>query len=728
MEKADLLYFGVEARHLRQLGRELIGDRTTALAELVKNAYDADATDVTLHFVDPEEGGTLEVRDDGEGMHLDAIKNRWMRLSTSFKDKEPVSPRFGRIRAGQKGIGRFATEALGKRLVLSSTVSGSQDEVVATFDWDAFDKPGLALDKVGSTYTMQTVPAEKVGTCLKIEGLRHAWTEKDLAKLRKTLLLLQPPFPVTGSYQERDDCGSQPDPGIEIKTRLGPGKTDEIEWVSAKEQFLDASTATVEVWVEESGDAYWRARSEIFGINNSRKYKTRLLSSGEFRGQIHYFVYDLGAIGNLGLKLAREMGADYGGVRIYRDGLRVPPYGNKGNDWLGLDELSRGRKVLFPTGNNNWFGYVSLSRRKNLLFVDTASREGVVENEAFEELRDFMHDALVDCGRQIAAVRGRKERAGKRTLPVPENRSTLVERVREIAREALAHASEGRHNEARASLDRAATVAMEARASDSSAQVAQQTMLDEVGLLRILAALGTSTVVFSHEVDSAINVATARLADIEEDAAEAPEPWRSQVIEQVADAMNSVGRLGYLAQYIEGYASQSRRRERVPQPLFSVLESFVKPFEQLVERRSVQIEWEVEPPNLRTRPMARSELDAVLINLLTNALKAIESAGGSKRLIQVTAEKDGSEVVLRFQDTGCGVPGKIRDVLFDAFVTTSLSSDNDLGLGTGIGLKIVHDIAQANRGSASLGIPDDGFSTCLEIRLPTAAAEGENDE
>ena len=266
-----------------------------------------------------------------------------------------------------------------------------------------------------------------------------------------------------------------------------------------------------------------------------------------------------------------------------------------------------------------------------------------------------------------------------------------------------------------------------ARESDEAARQSERELLDEIALLRILASLGTSIAVFSHEVRAAINAATARLVDIGEDARSAPEPWRGLCCNAIEPAVSAIERLGDQATFVEGYTSRSRRRERTPQPLHHVLETFVAAFRGLAERSSTRLEHRVDPSNLRTTDMARSELEAILINLLTNALKAVKR-GAPERRVLITAEREDDQVVLRFQDTGCGIPEAIRDTLFEPFVTTSLASDSDLGIGTGLGLKIVHDITEANHGTLQLEAPDQGFSTCFEIRLPASNSEGDRND
>src|SRR6218665_824661 len=113
----NIVRFSVDAGIINRLGKELVGRHETAVSELVKNAYDADSTEVKLTFENAwQMGGTLYVEDNGSGMTRDQLINGFMRLSSSEKIHSPISQRYKRTRAGRKGIGRFATQRLGTRL------------------------------------------------------------------------------------------------------------------------------------------------------------------------------------------------------------------------------------------------------------------------------------------------------------------------------------------------------------------------------------------------------------------------------------------------------------------------------------------------------------------------------------------------------------------------------------------------------------------------------------
>ncbi len=122
----EAVRFSVDAQHINRLGLELVGKQETALSELIKNAFDADALKVKIKFQNhATPGGKLIIEDDGSGMDAETVKNSWMRLSTNQKINTPISPKYGRIRAGKKGIGRFAVQRLGKKLIFETETKGA---------------------------------------------------------------------------------------------------------------------------------------------------------------------------------------------------------------------------------------------------------------------------------------------------------------------------------------------------------------------------------------------------------------------------------------------------------------------------------------------------------------------------------------------------------------------------------------------------------------------------
>jgi signal transduction histidine kinase len=706
------LYFGVDARHVRQLGQELVGDRTTALTELIKNAYDADATVVTLRFEDAtvDEGGLLAIEDDGSGMALEDIERGWMRISTDAKDVQERSTLYGRTRAGRKGIGRFATETLGRGLTLRTTVAGAARALVVEFDWEDGYPSGADLSEIGNPYWTEPAPSAEHGTLLRVEGLYDTWDDAARQRVSRAVRLLQPPFPVV---RARGRAGRRVDPGFRVVVEID-GSPDPLV-LEGYDEFLQAGTARVHARVDSKGRLKVHVTSEHLKLDVEETLAGRFPRTGAFSLDAAYFIFRKDALGGVGLSVAREMARVYAGIRLYRNGLRVMPYGERDNDWLGLDQLQGSRSgTLVPVANLNWFGQIAISREQNPDLRDTASREGLVETRAFTQLREGAREALVWAAAQVGAARRKKISTADRR-PKASRQEVLATARTEFERTLRDELPDKVAAQVFPLLDTAlAPVIDEASASDRSETQQIEDLLDELELLRVLASLGTSIAVFSHEVRSAVNASAAALTALAS--------GRGKVTERIERAQVAVHELQDLTGYIDAYVSASQRRKREPQPLTAVIGDFRDRLSSHLAR-NVNFETDVRPSALRTAPMARSELEAVLINLLTNSVKAMDAEGHRSRRVSISAAADNGEVRLRFQDTGGGIDPKIRDRMFEPFVTDTRSPVSELGTGTGLGLKIVKDIVEDNGGSVAVVDPDDSYATCIEIRLPRWSAQ-----
>lgn len=719
-ETTGTLAFRVDARHIRQLGRELVADRVTAVSELIKNAYDADASDVTVVFSRNSraaKGGHLTITDDGSGMTLEDLREKWMVVSTASKTADAISPLYARTRAGQKGIGRFATESLGSRLVLSATIAGSSERVIVEFDWFRGYEAGLALGEVLNPYRVESAPEDEHGTELRIEGLHDRWDREMIRRIRDAVFMLQPPFRVadSGVLPERRAV----DPGFRVAVTYDD-ETDRPGDAEGFELVADAATAIVEGVIDARGVATRRVYSKHLGIDISETLDKPVLLTGPLEFSAAYFVFRRDALNpdaSLGVRKARALSERFGGIRLYRDGLRVMPYGEAENDWLGLDAIYRKRgSVLAPIGNKNFFGEVLIGRDENPLLIDTASREGLLENEALDELQGFLVNAAVWSVAKVEAAR-RAERQTPEPEPEPTPRADLVEELVGVVRELGQDSSGSDGDRWAAVLSVLDSLELRARASDDAAERQRQELLGELELMRVLASVGGSIAIFSHEVRTVLVHATAAVEGL---ADAAGKHGLSTAELELRAAEEELAGLSDLAAYLELYVSHSRRRGRRPLPLHAVLNDFAKSVEHLVARRGVALRVDVEPNHLRTRPMSRSELESVLVNFLTNALKAMDREGLQERQLEISARQEGTMAVLRFCDTGVGINDLVRENLFDAFITTTEATDAELGAGTGLGLKIVADIARANGGIVAVGEAHAPFVTCIEFRVPTS--------
>ncbi|CAN5878788.1 hypothetical protein BH24DEI2_BH24DEI2_28650 [soil metagenome] len=259
----DFVRFSADAAIISRLGRELVARQETAVAELIKNAYDVDAREVTLIFSEADApGGRLELTDDGSGMTREQLVNGFMRLSSSEKIDEPISPRFERQRAGRKGIGRFAVQRLGRRLTITTQTKHAPVSFQITVDWEKFET-GQDLSSVSSRINELSKQKEE-GTTLVIDGLREAWDEKSINRVYRYVSELIQPFPLSAKSQS-----SHLDPGFKINLlREIEGAFDLI--ADEETEIFRHALAKVDAHVDEKGQGYWAIESDKLGIHREK--------------------------------------------------------------------------------------------------------------------------------------------------------------------------------------------------------------------------------------------------------------------------------------------------------------------------------------------------------------------------------------------------------------------------------------------------------------------------
>ncbi len=246
---------------------------------------------------------------------------------------------------------------------------------------------------------------------LEIGDLRDVWNDQAIARVWRSVLLLQPPFPI--STRVADTADRRQDPGFAVIIN-GASREDKKTEYSIERSFLSQAIATVTASIDDAGVATVRVISPKLDVDDTQAFAERYLVTGSVKFSTHYFIYASDTLSGMSQNVAAEMGRTFGGLRVYRNGFRVLPYGQALDDWLQLDmDVSR-RELLVPGNNRNFFGHVELTTEENPLFEETSSREGLLENEAFQELRRFVRNAVEWAIKRIASARKRKQDAGQR--------------------------------------------------------------------------------------------------------------------------------------------------------------------------------------------------------------------------------------------------------------------------------------------------------------------------
>ena len=437
---------------LQLLGDQLIRDPHIAVFELLKNAYDADATDltVTLKDIEREDEASIVIEDDGSGMAFDTVLNVWLEPGTDYRVRQRSegqrSPRHGRLPMGEKGIGRFAVHKLGRDVELVTRTEG-KNEVVVELDWDVMEKKDYLSEAALQVRERRPVVfVDRTGTRITVKRLRQPWTRGMVRALRRSVTAMTSPFEEVSSFHPKLLLDPDPewftgllDPTKVIRAALfhARAEVDPSGWtMSYAYRFApprlgrrvkprDVTQSDVPLGPLE--DSKWGAkylRSLEKTARDARKYAGSN-SVGVDRFKIDLHIFDLDRETRELLPTDFRGLADFlntnGGVRVYRDGIRVYAYGEPEDDWLDLDA----RRVNLPTqriSNRLVVGAVHLDSNKSRGLIEKTNREGFVESPSYLVFRSAVQSAI----QHVVFERNRDKGALRRLVGRPRDAAEPV--------------------------------------------------------------------------------------------------------------------------------------------------------------------------------------------------------------------------------------------------------------------------------------------------------------
>jgi len=398
------------SRLMLLLGEQLITDEVAAMSELVKNAYDADATKVkvTLHGVSDQDESYIIIKDNGHGMSLDTVLSSWLELGTLSKARGPDrKPRFSesgnRVCLGEKGLGRLAVHKLGYQTELITRRKDTNLETKLTLDWYVFEKNQGFLQDIPVKWEVTeprvfVKPDATSGTQITITKLHRKWSATLIEKIYRNVQALKSPFVDLSDF----------DIEIEIEDKLAPAieVTDIVD-------IIRKATYTFIGEVSNSGQIkfnYSFNRPDLIGLDErmhrQKEHQMDIRDPEDFEGdrkpmcgpfRFRFYSWDLhiqdkkAVLGSTAIY--REMIQPNTGIKVFRDGFRVLPYGNPENDWLSMDSR-RVRQFEMRLSRNQVIRSVEISSKNNPGLLDKTDREGLIDNDEFRDFRSLVTSVL----------------------------------------------------------------------------------------------------------------------------------------------------------------------------------------------------------------------------------------------------------------------------------------------------------------------------------------------
>lgn len=719
------------AHHLRfapeilaRLGEELVPYADLGIMELVRNAYDADATTCKLTLSNAEQpGGTLSVVDNGDGMTSEQLADGFLLIGKSSKSFE-THTMSRRRKVGEKGLGRLAALRLGTHVTVRTRSKQTPDsEHILTIDWQKVDA-SEAVEDVPLTIESRP-PTGPRGTTVEIQGLRQGLSERDAERLARSLLMLTGPFQDGAAFQVTCDT-----PEFKHLSRLI--NADLLEWAEYR------LMATLDARGQASAKLFnWRGE-EVFSEGHSkvgmRRYgrgdKSAPLSFAAPAAKFEMWMFNLNPGASKEVRLAQQPTAtiknwlrEVGGVHLYHRKLRVQPYGDMGNDWLGINVRRAASPEQRPSTNTS-LGRIQVEDPNNRLQPKT-DRSGFVDAPPFVELQEFVKRAL-DWA------------AEKRLLQREQRRSGAARKARDRVKEAetkfqnLLEAIAPGDPEMPALIETADPALLEsfaAGASDvfDSQRQEIQALREDLLLYRSLATVGTSTAVFAHEAAKPSSRIVRDVATVRQrvQGHVSEETYRREFEGPLDSSVSSAQTLETFARLPLNLVKKSKR-EVADIDVDKACPAVVELFARYLEERSIQVEFDLEGQGSLVRSTV-ADIESILSNLLVNAAHAFTRTDARRpnRTIRIRTrlvdEESGKLLSLHVDDSG---PGIVGIDLAAVWLPGKTTRDN----GTGLGLTIVRDIVADLGGSQEAREQGDLGGARIMISLPVLAPVGRESE
>ena len=700
---AESLGFSFAGRTIDYFGSKAITSDTTAMFELVKNARDANARKVVIHFENTGTAdGTVTISDDGDGMSIEDIREKWMVIGTYSREHDDKT-RTGKPVWGEMGIGRMACQKLGANTMLTSIKDGQMTTM--KFDWSLFDRHDITVDKISFPAKTGTT-SDANGTALKISGLKTEWTTEHVDDLEEELSVLisddafkDTEVVVTVDGSDEAVVGAE---SVQLRKNMTENAPFKLE---AK---FDGEYLSVKTLAQVGQRGEWVEQPVPYTFDNPDVGPFKLLlyhfprAPGKNKNTTieNYYAMRMNGTAHLEAFLKSNHG-----VYLYRDGVWMKPYGGD-NDWLSLE--AGARQATDKIGIKQIYCQLHLSKKNNPGIHPASHRETLIENKAYADLKeitsgvfDVMRKFMKDWKKHDKKKEG-KEMGATDSGNLPRTISDMLRNIR------------------RSNVDAKTKRALVQSGNKVSEYVDKleeeyKSKVSGLGAVmeheRNLATLGIATSFMAREVTGPLEN-NMRLVEEGEDMRKriSTEEWRLSEADQkrsqemLDDMKNNQMRMLHFMKFVgtlTNHISQSIRWKKAARQV-DVAKCWRTVTDGFLSRQNdlgIVATHHHRSPTGNTLgeklvvKIDKIDLECVLTNLYLNSIESLEKASGAKRNVEFTYYYANGSLLMEFTDSGQGIPADMLETVFEPLVSTRSTQKNDMH-GHGLGLHIVREIAR----------------------------------
>lgn len=702
MGKVQKLKIKPYARLLTMLGEQLIKNERIALIELIKNSYDADAEWVKVSFENFGENyeiskeSKIVIEDSGKGMTLDIVEKHWLNPATPEKKnrkKKKNSTKKGRIIQGEKGIGRFAILKLGRKIDVITRAEHENEEHVVQYDFTSYDDEFLSVNGEEAELFLDDLEVNVVsrnpsriiegtiilgikkrkkfshGTIIEISNLKGKWNENKVRSIYNDLAKLQSIFSSSTSNDfevliYKDDIlqNFHEDYLEKLKFlmeeravfRITDGKFD-VENLEYSFLLNDIPQKVSLLSSDIKGLSVFRKR---FG-NNATVLNDRKIDCGSFN--FGFYIFDFSAQVPPKYQLDKEdknIIEDHR-IYLYRDGIRVYPYGEPDDDWLRIDVYRGTISAGHFLSNKQVVGFINISQEHNPKLKDKTNREGLIDEDNATDDFVVIIQSLLAYIRQkpYARYRNEIERKEEQDKRKSVNLDEKFEKLKEVV------------SDNKQAVDLIVNAEKEYKAE-------KRFLTRRVEITEDLAGVGLSVETASHDIMGIMGKVFSNLDGLINDLLAGGAVDEEELLKELQTIRGGISFMEAQLKDIQLlFRSSKQRRKQIR--LSEIIRKVERIYSRLLKKESIEF-----TINTIGSPLVVKTTDAVLLqlllNLFDNAVYWLNQTSRNDKRIEILL--DGSNNTMIFSDNGPGINREDEPYIFEPFY----SGKGDEGRGLGL--------------------------------------------
>ena len=696
----------------RLIGRELITDRITALFELVKNCYDANATRVDVVFenvsydnavvddttkeVRVNPGSKVVIEDNGYGMSFEDIRDKWMVIGTASKRTSPFSPRpFGRRCVGEKGIGRFAVDKLGDKVNIVTKKEEDDRWLNVEIDWNSYfnevspdEREHIRLfPDIENKYDYldRNEGSGVSGTKLIVSSVREFWSKDDISRFYKEAnkivspyTLLNPPFKI---YITAREYGW-------VEKPVEPDKID-FATEEAEITYRDGIQETLYFDKDKGCIAKKDGPLRIFGGIS-----------------LKIFYFDENARRNYYRKY-KDVNNRIDGIKIYRDGIIATPFAeaeanpDRKRDILGIDKRLW-QDIFNRISTREIIGILDITKDGNPKIIDATNRQDFIDNREYRELKEFILEQL-RAFEELKIYKRELKRASvsDELKTAKENVDTFAHSVNRVI-----ETNPDLKKDLQPLVEQATKAGTSVKRAIEEQKKAEKEYIRKENMYLSIMSLQEYAIHIAHAVRTSLGKIQRKAEFFDK---YYPDPEEEEYFKLYAkEIYQEMLVLNQVIDFMLSYSKSGLNFEDLN--LNELVSGLFKSYETSLKAENIRSVVEI-PDNLRINTNRQFFMD-ILQNMISNSVKALK--GVPDKTIKCSGYISENDLILSMSDNGIGIPLEKREWVFGVFNTTTAESG-----GAGIGLYVVKTRVESLKGKVEVVDSEFGkVGTTIKITLP----------